>query len=211
MALFPTNTRKLKKLKTQLKLSHKQKELLIGTILGDGCLITSRSGKAARLQIRHTMRAKEYVEWKYSFFKDWVLTPPREDIHNNSWYFRTVSHKDLMIIKNHFYTHDGVKIIPSYINELLISPLSLAAWFMDDGNGYNHFPGLRISTYAFKLYGNVVLKNCLLKNFGLKTNLLRDSKGYQLLFPVRSARRLHKLMQPYIVPCMSYKLATLTP
>ena len=47
----PTNTRFLKDKKSDLELSQLQKDFVIGTILGDGCLITSRSGKAARLQV----------------------------------------------------------------------------------------------------------------------------------------------------------------
>ena len=65
-----TNTRELREFKQTLHLSQLQKDLLFGTMLGDGCLITSRSGKSARLQVRHNWDYKQYVLWKYSFFKD---------------------------------------------------------------------------------------------------------------------------------------------
>lgn len=82
---------------------------------------------------------------------------------------------------------------------------------MDDGNGFKHYNGLRISTYAFGVSGNKLLRDCLLRNFNLKTNLLKDSKGFQLLFPKNSAKKLYQLIYPYIIPCMKYKFATLTP
>jgi len=57
-----TNTRALRKFKQTLFLSDDQYQLIVGTIIGDGCLITSRSGKDARLQIRHKIKHRGYVE-----------------------------------------------------------------------------------------------------------------------------------------------------
>jgi len=209
MAKEATNTKHLKKHKKTLKLTQLQQNVVVGTILGDGCLIVSRSNLSARLQIRHCIKHKNYVEWKYQFFKDWVLTKPRFDKHNNSWYFRTLSHTSLMEIRQLFYKEK--KLIPGNLNTLLVSPLSLAIWFMDDGNGFKHYDGLRISTYAFGQNGNEILQNCLEDNFKLKTSLLTDCKGHQLLFPKQSAKKLYKMIKPYIIPCMQYKFATLTP
>ena len=205
-----TNTRVLKKKKSLLRLNQVQKELILGTIIGDGCLITSRSGKAARLQIRHNIKHKAYVEWKYSMLQNWVLTPPREDTHNNSWYFRTFSHLELMQIKRKFY-NDGKRVIPLQIAEVFTSPLSLAVWLMDDGNGYPHYKGFRISTYGFGLEGNLRLKACLKANFSLDPTVFSDSKGYQLLIRKKDANELASLVSPYVVDCMKYKFITLTP
>lgn len=205
-----TNTRVLRNLKSTLNLTIKQKEILFGTILGDGCLITSRSGLAARLQIRHNVKHQEYVEWKYKFFSDWVLTRPRLDPHNNSWYFRTVCHPDLMKIKKLFYQESG-RFISENIPDILKSPLSLAVWFMDDGNGSKRSKYLRISSYGFGLSGNLLLKHCLEKNFSLEARVYKDTKGFQLFFPKESAIKLHKIVEPYIVTCMKYKFSNLTP
>ncbi len=210
MAKHPTNTRELKLLKQSLKLSKLQHLVVIGTILGDGCLITSTSGKAARLQVRHKKSHFEYVEWKYKFFRDWVLTRPRHDAFNKSWYFRTISHPDLMDIRRVFYVNNH-KIIPENISTILTNPLSLAIWFFDDGNGYPRYEGLRISSYAFGQEGNSLLQTTLQRNFNLDTSLIKDSKGLQLLFPLSSSYKLYNLIKPYCLPCMQYKLAALTP
>jgi hypothetical protein len=209
VAKQPTNTRALSNLKRRLVLSEKQRELIIGTILGDGCLITSRSGESARLQVRHNVKHREFVEWKYSFLIDWVLTPPRLDRFNDSWYFRTLCHPQLMEIKRIFYEGSRT-VIPSNISEILKSPLSLAVWLMDDGNGYKRYRGFRVSSYGFDLEGNLLLKRCLKDNFSLEANLHKD-KGYRLLFPKASALALYKIVQPYLVGCMRYKFANLTP
>jgi recombination protein RecA len=205
-----TNTRALREYKENLHLSTIQRELLIGTILGDGCLITSRSGESARLQVRHNRKHKEYVLWKYSFFMKWVRNHPKEDFHNNSFFFRTLSHPDFMKIKQLFYIKNK-RVIPNTISDIFISPLSLAVWLMDDGNGFKNHKAFRVSSYGFGLHGNILLQHCLQKNFFLETNLSRDSKGCRLYFPKRSTSHLYELIHNYIVPCMQYKFATLTP
>lgn len=106
-----------------------------------------------------------------------------------------------------FYT-SGVKTIPSNIGEFLTHPISLAIWFMDDGNGYKNKSSYRISTYAFGLEGSQILIDCLHKNFGIQTNLIRDSKGYQIYIPVKdgNSSRFYDLVSPFIIPSMRYKL-----
>ena len=91
---------------------------------------------------------------------------------------------------------------------MLTSALSLAVWFMDDGNGYLNSYALRLSTYAFGLEGNLLLKSCLSNNFGLKVSLRKDSKGYQLYIPTSdgSALRFKDLIAPYVIPRMKYKI-----
>ena len=205
----PTNTRILRKLKRSLHLTQIQKEFLIGTLLGDRCLITSKSGLSARLQVRHNWNYQEYVLWKYSLFKGWVLTQPREDFYNNSFYFRTVSHPELMEMKQLFY-EGTIRLVPKNIKDYLHSPLSLAVWLMDDGNGFKTYRGFRVSSYGFGLEGNILLQECLKVNFSLATNIHKD-KGYRLLFPKDSALRLYHIVKPYILPCMQYKFASLTP
>lgn len=205
-----TNTRQLREYKKTLKLSTIQKEFLFGTLLGDGCLIASRSGKSARLQVRQSVKQKDYVCWKHSLFKDWVLTQPREDVSNNSFYFRTLSHPDLMEIKKLFYLGNK-RLIPSNISDIFTSPFSLAVWMMDDGNGNNKRCCYRISSYGFGIKGNLLLQECLQRNFSLPTSLYQDKKGFYLYFAKTSAIRLYNLINPYILPCLQYKFASLTP
>lgn len=191
-------------------LSSQQKALIIGSILGDGCLIANRTKTSARLQIRHQLKHKAYVEWKYRFLKDIVHTKPRLDSYNNSWYFRTKQLSVFGEYRSVFYKNNQ-RFIPHNIDKYLLHPLSLAVWFMDDGNGYQHYRGLRISTYAFKREGTVLLQKALLNTFCVKTNVIQDIKGYQLLIPARSAVRFKTLIEPFTLTSMNYKLATLTP
>ncbi|MBI3984464.1 MAG: hypothetical protein HY344_00775 [Candidatus Levybacteria bacterium] len=207
-----TNSNWLKEYKKSLNLSQIQRDVLIGTILGDGSLKISRSGKAAQLQICHSFSAKEYVYWKKEIFKNWVFCEPRYHKINNSLIFRTVSKPEIFEYMRLFYK-EKVKIVPKNISNILKSNLSLAVWFMDDGNGYRRNNACRLSTYAFGLEGNILLQKCLRKNFELYASIIRDSKGYQLYIPARngSAIKFRNLIVQYIIPTMKYKLEHRSP
>ncbi|OGE25450.1 hypothetical protein A3H85_03335 [Candidatus Daviesbacteria bacterium RIFCSPLOWO2_02_FULL_40_8] len=205
-----TNSNWLKDYKKNLDLSSIQRDVLIGTILGDGSFKISRSGKAAQLQICHSFSSKDYVSWKKQIFENWVFAEPRYHQINNSLIFRTISHTLIFEYMRFFYK-ERIKIIPQNIKNILKSNLSLAVWFMDDGNGYLKRNAFRISTYAFGLNGNLLLQECLSQNFGLQTNLVRDSKGFQLYVPVREGEKFKKLISPFVIPSMKYKIENRSP
>lgn len=204
-----TNSKWLRAKKGSLHLTGTQKAVLIGTILGDGYLRPSRSGKAARLQICHSQPARDYLYWLYDIFSDFVFANPDFQVSNQALRFTTISHPDFLPYYSTYY-QDGVKTIPDNIHEILTHPLSLAVWFMDDGNGYKDKSAYRISTYAFGKQGSQILVNCLLSNFGLQTSLLRDNKGYQIYIPVsgNNSSKFSNLVDPYLIPSMRYKLAS---
>ena len=201
-----TNSRWLKEYKDKLHLSDIQKQVLVGTLLGDGSLKISVSGRSARLQICHSFEHEEYVFWKKEIFNEWVLSGPKYYKINNSLIFRTVSHSEIHTFFKYFYPNK-VKIVPRNIKSLLKSGLSLAVWFMDDGNGYSNTGAYRLSTYAFGLKGTLLLQKCLFDNFGLRSNLKKDSKGYQIYIPVKSgsASKFRELTYKYTTQDMKYK------
>jgi hypothetical protein len=59
------NLGSINNLKKKLKLTKKQKSILVGKILGDGHLETQNKGKTYRLKVEHSIEQKEYVDWLY--------------------------------------------------------------------------------------------------------------------------------------------------
>jgi hypothetical protein len=111
-------------------LSEVQQNIILGCVLGDGYM---RKKTNAHLQITHSLKQKEYVDWKYGELKNIVLTPPKSYKGNGKrvgYRFFTRSLPSLTRIHDDFY-HDRVKRVPSNI---VLKPLTLAVWFMDDGN-----------------------------------------------------------------------------
>lgn len=207
------NTTEVRELRAKLKLSNLQRDVLIGTVLGDGSLIPTASSKNYRrnyrLHVEHCERQKNYVYWLANIFKDWLLSAPKFREVTRSWYFRTIVHPELTAWREIFY-RGRKRLIPQDINKIFISPLSLAVWFMDDGCLASHKRSVTFCTHCFSEQGNKRLIDCLRRNFELKVNLNWDGNGFRLYVPVNNARNFVKLVSPYILPNMRYKLP-LTP
>ncbi len=200
------NTKAIRLLRDSLTLSPLQKAVLIGTLLGDGCLMPARAGNA-RLQVTHCEAQKELVFWKYDIFKDWTLQPPFPRPETQSWRFRTISHPELAEFRRLFYP-GNTKIVPDSITSLLTEPLSLAVWFMDDGGGWKN--SATFSTHCFLREDIVRLQECLKVNFELESAIHWDGKGHRLYVPKMSIERLKGLIREHVLPCLMYKLP-LTP
>ena len=202
---------KWRKFKRNLHLTKKQISVLVGSMLGDGTLRVGIDAVNANFKIEHGLQQKEYVFWKYKIFKKWVSTAPkisyryREDgeRYKKSWWFRTVRHPEITYFWKLFYLKKR-KIIPNNIREWL-DPLVIAVWVMDDGNRAKK--RINLSTYRFTRQEIKRLEKALKDKFRLKASLYRDrDKGYRLYFNVRNTEKLVKIISPYILPSMKYKL-----
>ena len=196
-------SKEIREMRHKSNLTSIQENVLIGTILGDGCLIENVGRKNYRLQIEQCIKQKEYVLWKYQIFKEWTVGEPKLQEKNLSWRFRTISHPVFNEFRNLFY-RDKVKIIPENIEVILKNPISLAVWFMDDGlrRGKN---GFSVCVHSFKTDEIKKLQDCLYKNFGLLTNKHWDGKGNQLYFPVSQKDNLRQILDSFILPEFRYK------
>jgi len=199
------NTRAFHALRRSVHVTDDQRDLIIGTLLGDGSLVETFSKNHLRLQIDHCDAQREYVQWKYSILKPLVLTPPKYQPINRSWRFRTISHPDLTAIGRLFYKGRR-KVVPDSIHDLLVEPIMLAVWFMDDGSK-NRNDGLILNTQCFRKNETMRLKDCLSRNFGLDhVSLERDKNGWRLYVGKQSASRMTEIMRPYVLPDLAYKL-----
>jgi transposase len=138
-------------------LTDRQKELIVGTMLGDGCI--GRHGSHSRLHIAHCEAQKGLVDWLWREFQPLAVTPPGKnmDRRGNSvmWCFTTLTHPgfdpyDLLFYDQERLRPDGsrIKVVRPEIEDLL-TPLSLAVWFMDDGSSSEHKYVARFSTEGF--------------------------------------------------------------
>jgi hypothetical protein len=68
----------LAKYKQTLIVTERQKDILIGLMLGDGSLQTQNQGKTHRLKYQLTARNRDYANHLVQEFRPWVLTEPHE-------------------------------------------------------------------------------------------------------------------------------------
>jgi len=203
--------------KKTLKLSDLQKEVLIGLLMGDGHL-ESRDGRIYRLKIEHSYLQKEYVDWLYDIFKEWVLTPPQEKIQSLSgvqykkFWFSTVSYGAFRFYGQQFY-REKKKILPKLIHKWL-SPLAIAVWFMDDGSiKSNRHRALILNTQSFSISELQRLIRFLKEKYGIEMKPRKQSRKsieiYQLITVGDTVEKLVQVIEPYILPSMRYKLGIL--
>lgn len=205
---------KIESYKKTLKLSDLQREILIGTLLGDGHLETQNKGRTYRLKIEHIFWQKNYIDWLYHILKDWVLTPPQEKIQKvngilrKKYYFSTVSHGTFRFYAQQFY-QNRKKILPKLIQKWL-SPLVMAVWFMDDGSiKSNRHRALILNTQCFTREENKKLISIIKNKFDIEMSLRPQRQQWQLYIGSASVEKFVQLIRPHILPSMRYKLGKL--
>ena len=204
-------TKQIEEYKKTLKLTKKQKEILVGLILGDGHLETLNGGRTYRLKVEHSLKQREYLDWLYLNFKEWINKTPEVRIRTSlgkiveTYGFTTYTSGILRFYAKQFYPN-GKKIIPKMINKL-ITPQSLAIWFMDDGSIKSKADkALVIHTHGYSKDDLLLITKVLESKFGLKIGLQKQYDKWRLYIYSQSVDNFKKIILPYILPSMQYKL-----
>jgi hypothetical protein len=200
----------IEKLKLNLSLSPVQREVLVGLLLGDGCLET-RNGRTYRLKIEQSKAHQAYVDHLYHLFRDWVLTPPRirpvisRGHASENVVFQTISHSAFRFYAHQFY-RDSRKQVPKLIHRWL-TPRALSYWFMDDGSVKSkESKGVILNTQAFAPADIERLIQCLQSKFELQAMIRKQRDGCQIYISGKSYEKFAALVDAYVIPEMKYKL-----
>lgn len=190
-----------------------QKEMMIGTLLGDGCIAPhGRKNKSYRLLVSHCEKQKDLVLYKKAVLGNLVNNIRRqEDKRQNSvmYSFHTVTHHEFKRIYDLFYENNKKIIRDELINYL--TPRSLAFWIMDDGSASRNNVSLRLHTEGFTEEENIKLQNMLRAGFNIRSKVCkftRNDKEYcYLSINKENTIKLSRLTEQYFVDCMKYKIA----
>ena len=204
-------------------LSKEEKDILIGSLLGDGCLRVMGKTKFPAFSVSHSEKQKDYVFWKYEKLKRWVRTPPwREErtYHRDrsrktiSWRFQTLTNEVFSELHNTFYPN-GKKIIPENIYSLLKdSPLVLAVWLMDDGNKNHKAVFLNTQSFSFEEQQRLSVVLHDIYGFHVTVNSHSKSNGvqlYRIRIDTDSTKRLRTIVKSLILPQFYYKIPDFSP
>lgn len=191
-------------------LSSRQREIIIGSLLGDGRLERRSRKITARFRVHHSWDQRAYVDWKYQELKNIVSTSPKKitwydekrDIRNVAYYFHTLTLKALGELHTMFYRKDE-KRVPEEIVDFL-TPLVLAVWIMDDGNYSKE--SLVLNTHSFPEKDERILQKGLKRKYGVTTSRIKDRDAYKIRVASYSWPKLRSVVEPYIIPEMKYKL-----
>ena len=183
-------------------LTKREKSIIVGSILGDGYLRIVPGRKNALFEINSSIKERFYINWKYKGLRRIVITPPRQRKGNGTriaYRFSTRQHPDLTEIYQNFY-RNRKKIIP----EFQLNPLITAVWFMDDGS--KSYKTYYLNTQGFDYSSQEKLIGMLKKQYGIESSLNRDKIYYRIRIRTKSADRFKKIINPYVISTMRYKL-----
>jgi uracil-DNA glycosylase family 4 len=195
------------KIATGQGLSRVARDVVCGTLLGDGHLTAAQS----TLSFSHSTRQEAYARFKAELLAELAPRQSRLEVAAVAGgptaypvvHVRTLAHRSLRLLRTSFYAPK--KRVPQWMAERL-SPLMVAIWFMDDGH-LRVRPGKRplaeIATYGFSEGDHDVLVAGLAR-LGLQARIRGTRK--KLVFGVHETVSLSELIAPYVPPSMRYKL-----
>lgn len=187
-------------------------QILKGTMLGDGSLKKTTSLKSeAGGKIEHCLVQKDFVLYKHKYLKNIagdIVETSRYDERTSNTYFSvyfTLKHcKYLTKIYNQLYIKGRKTITYEYIKD--IQPLGIAIWFMDDGCKTEC--SYSIATNCFSIEEINILQKWLKEIYNIDTNI--HSKHILYIYAT-SKNDFTRLISPYIIECMKYKLHCIVP
>ena len=191
--------------KKTLKLIKIQREVIIGTLLGDATIAKQKT-KSYNIKFEQSIKNEEYINHLYLLFKLWVGSEPKirydKSIKPKSIWFRTFRQNSFIYYYNIFYINNEKKKVPKLIHRLL-TPRVLAYWFMDDGTKTKY--SYVLNTQGFDFNDQKLLLNALLK-LNIKASIHKDKDKYKIYVFSESKQLFTDLIKPFILKCFFYKL-----
>lgn len=205
-----------------------QKDLIVGSVLGDGCLRVPKRGKNAYFCERHCENQSMYLQWKNDLLLPFTKSSlQREEggTHNisgvdcvtqSSYKCSTVSHPFLTRMWKLFYDGNGKKLIPDIFGDI-INLFIFAVWICDDGslvwNNIRRTYRIDLHTESFVYEDVVKLVRCVHKLFDgnviiIPRNYANGTKYYISLRGKKELHHLCMLMKDLVPDCMKYKFDT---
>lgn len=190
--------------------TQRQVEIIYGTLMGDAHLSKDGRDNSKRkpvLEIKHSIKKynqSEYIDWLYYELSP-LVTSPKLTNQNTQLRIRSRSNPFLTSIRNKLYSKQGKKIISKGVLKKL-TILSLAVWYMDDGSLQSKGAAAKLCTHGFSYEENILIRDWLSEKFNIEAKIQQDRHYYYIHFNKSAAQQLWKLIIPYIIPSMQYKI-----
>ena len=191
-------------------------EILLGCLLGDSSINSNtKTGVYRTVNFSHSMKQIEYFLYKKKLFGNMFIEQADKISGYGSKLKVGILSSNISIqqlINNFCVDENGKKRITNkWINQL--TPISLAFWYMDDGNLSNREDeNLRcriiMNTQGFNYDEHIILQKGLESKFNIKSTIGDKDiyKGYCLLIDAENTEKFCSLIAPYICQSMKYKL-----
>lgn len=201
-----------------VELTSSQKQMLIGSTLGDGTI-----PKHGAYSCSHSIKQVDYLNHKMDILesihsgKRWHAIHKAKGVdgkHFESYHFTTGCNKFCSDLRQIYYPN-GEKIFPYDFLMETFTAEALAYWYMDDGTacwsnlGYkNNSSGAEIITLGFSFEEQECMKKLFVKKFDLDAKIVhrKDKNGYIQKFCTTNTSKLFDLVRPFFIPSLLYKI-----
>jgi ubiquinol-cytochrome c reductase cytochrome b subunit len=190
--------------------------IIFGSLLGDGHAEKRVGGVGTRISFYQENTHIKYAIWLHNLLyirgycnsvipkvtnRIGIKGKLRKIVRFHTWTYTSFNWiHDLWYVNR-------VKRVPSCIKEYL-TPLGLAIWIMDDGSKVGK--SLKLCTNSFSYSDCLLLANCLCDNFSIKATIqlagAKSKDQYHIYIRVESMVTLRRIVSPYIIPEMMYKI-----
>lgn len=202
-----------------ISLSDQCKQVILGSLLGDGCLTIQKGYKNARMQIRHSIVQEDYIKWKFEMLSEIALKKlqyqkPDGYSNNQKIGFMSKAMSQLTEINRICYKDNKLQIKRFWLNHL--TELGLLIWWLDDGSLVRKGKGGVFCTDGFDLPAIKILHKYFKKVWKIDTKIgLLNRRGdgytkdvyYRLYLNNTELRKLLHLIMPLMeVPAMVRKM-----
>jgi hypothetical protein len=133
-------------MKASSSLSDRCRDIILGSVLGDGSLKLHRRYRNARFSFRHSLLNREYFFWKVSELKEisasedvWEQCGP-DGWGQTKLRYQSAARESLTELFQLTHPHGHFRIRRKWLN--LLTPLSLCVWWLDDGSLLNGRQGV---------------------------------------------------------------------
>lgn len=190
-----------------IKLSVEQEQFILGSLLGDLSIDLTKQMKHAKLCLVHSIKQEELFMKKVEILGEFMGNYKLYSQYDNrtkktyqTWRGNSKSHKVFNDIYKLLYPNNIKTITLNYLNKI-VHPIALAFWFMDDGSECGV-----IATNCFSLDEVELLINWLKTKWNIIATKQKNRVNYVLHISQKSRLDFERLIFPYIVPSMYYKL-----
>jgi hypothetical protein len=174
------------------RISIREKQIIIGTILGGSSIVKPAKGKNCYL----SMRSKNglWLDFKARELSNFASAAPITIEKTNRWH--SLCYPIFNDLRTSFYDKDGARRVKKEMVESL-HDTALAVWFGDCGK---YIDGeIILNTHIWKEKGSKVIKKCL-GYCGWKAEIFMDRKSFRVKLDETSSKDFLSYVVPHLPP-----------
>lgn len=187
---------------SSVKISDRSKEIILGSLLGDGCLTISKGYRNARFLFRHSIVQREYFLWKAKALLEMsapksiqIQKPDGWSTNKKLYYYSSVR---TSLTELYHLTHHSGRLVMRKEWLRLLSPLSLLVWWLDDGSLVKNSRQGVFCTEGFTRPQIAALSRHLKSTWDIQTHIGRRGKYYQLrIYSTEELKKFFRLILPH--------------